>query len=126
MNTYSSYGVGVGEPVLARLLWFLVAAVALCITALASWVDWVTGMSLLIGVAVLPVADLIGDVVWRLSGNQGAEAATAGWWITYGAVIVMIVTIGSMVRSPGGGGQRLTRQALFGWLLLRGRPHHSG
>ena len=119
IKPYHDYRGGIGDPSQTGLVWLLIAVVMVALTLFATRLEWILGISLLCVVALVPAVDAIGDVVWRLSGRQGAERGTVGWWITYLAVIVLLVSVGTLLRPPPLGTARASLAPLK--RLRRGR-----
>lgn len=119
IKPYHDYRGGIGDPSQTGLVWLLTAVVIVALILFATRLEWILGISLLCVVALVPVVDVIGDIIWRVSGRQGAERGAVGWWITYLAVIVLVVSVGTLLRPPPLGTARASLAPLR--RLRRGR-----
>jgi hypothetical protein len=112
IKPYHDYRGWIGDPNQTGLAWLLMAVVMVTLTLLATRLEWILGISLLCVLALVGAVDAIGDAVWRLSGRQGNEQGTVGWWITCLAVIVLIASVGTVLRPPPLGTARASLASL--------------
>jgi hypothetical protein len=122
IKPYHDYRGGIGEPGASGLVWLLVGAGVVAVVIGATRLEWQLGISLLCAVALIPVVDAVGDLVFRLAGRAGDETPTLGWWITEVAVVVVIGAVGSMLRPPPLGATRVSLAPLRRRLGARRRP----